>query len=117
MKFIVFTVFAFVAFSMTGYAADCTESDNPTQYTICQALETQCSTIISACNGNSICLSTVESSYDLFKSAYDLTGVTGCTCAEFTCDENFTSGENGDSSGVGSLIASAGLVGLMRIFA
>merc|ERR1712173_56292 len=110
-------IFALSALAMTGFADDCTESD--AGYTLCQSLETQCSTIIAACNGESTCLGLVGSVYATYLETFDLSGLTGCTCAEFTCDENFTASGNDDSdnSGAGSLIVSAGLIGLMKIFA
>ena len=119
MKHIIFTIFALSALAMTGYAADCTEADNAAQYAICQTLETQCSTIITACNGDSTCLETVTTTYTAFENLFDFSGVTGCECAAFTCDENFVQSgtDDDDNSGAGSLIVSAGLIGLMKLFA
>merc|ERR1719163_2265386 len=99
---------------MTGYAADCTESDNPTEYAVCQTLETYCATTIAACNGDNTCLSLVTTVYDTYAATFSLAGVTGCDCAEFTCDENF-SDDNGSNSGAVEVVASLGMVLLMKI--
>merc|ERR1712173_421503 len=124
MKHTIFCILAlFVAFSTVTFADDhanaCTEADNPTEYAICQTLETYCATTIAACSGESTCLSLVSTVYDTYAATFSLAGVTDCECASFTCDENFTQSgsDDSDNSGAGSLMVSAGFVGLMKIFA
>jgi len=119
MKHIIFCTLAiFIAFSTVTFADDhanaCTEADNPTSFAICQTLRTYCATTIAACSGESTCLSLVGTVFDTYLAAFDLTGVTDCDCAEFTCDADFTDGSN---SGAFGLVASLGLVAMMKLFA
>merc|ERR1712027_19737 len=46
-------------------------------------------TMIAACNGHDVCLSTLPTTFDHLISGFDFSGVRDCTCKEFTCDENF----------------------------
>merc|ERR1712156_655776 len=121
MKHTIFCILAlFVAFSTVTFADDhanaCTEADNPTSFAICQTLRTYCATTVAACNGESVCLSLVGTVFDTYLAAFDLTGVTDCDCAEFTCDADFTD-DSGSNSGSFGLVASLGLVAMMKLFA
>merc|ERR1711912_128668 len=102
------------------HANACTEADNPTSFATCQLLRDQCASIISGCDILSgtlkdTCISTIASTFDTFANGFDLSGVTDCDCAAFTCDENFS--DSGSGSGAVGLVASLGMVLMMKIFA
>merc|ERR1711997_185391 len=105
---IVCTLAFFITFSAVTFADDhanaCTEADNPTSFAICQTLRTYCATTIAACNGD-----------NTYAATFSLAGVSDCDCAEFTCDENF-SDASGSNNGAVGVVASLGLVLMMKIF-
>ena len=121
MKHIIFCTLAlFIAFSTVIFADDhanaCTEADNPTSFLLCQTLRNYCASTVAACDGNSVCLSAVGTSYEIYAAAFDFSGITDCDCAEFTCDADFTD-DSGSNSGAVGLVASFGLAIMMKLFA
>merc|ERR1711957_490118 len=103
------------ATTTTAPLATCTEADNLSEYTICQSLETTCTGYVAICSGVNSCLDAIADSYTVFFDAFDFTGVTTCACTEFTCSSTGVDYGNGESS-TASLVASLGLVGLMKLF-
>ena len=103
------------ATTITAALKTCTEADNLVEYTTCQSLEAYCTTTVDACNGVDSCLDLVAGLYTAFELASSFSGVSTCACTEFTCEKTGVVYADGTSSTSG-LVASLGLVGLMKLF-
>merc|ERR1712127_1022491 len=103
------------ATTTTAALATCTEADHSSEYTICQSLETSCTGFVAACSGlGDVCLETVAATYTAYLEIFDFTGVTTCACTDFTCSS--TGVVYTEPSSTASLVASLGLIGLMKLF-
>ena len=109
------TTIAATTTTTTDALALCTEADNQAEYTICQSLETYCTETVDACNGVDFCLDAVVGLYNAYELAFDFSGVSTCACTEFTCERTGVVYTDAESSSSG-LVASLGLVGLMKLF-
>merc|ERR1719266_417200 len=65
----------------------CTEADHATSFATCEGIETQCTTIISGCNGDNTCLNAVGTAFDAYVTAQAavISALSDCECREFTC--------------------------------
>ena len=112
-------LFTLCVLALTSFADDhsnvCTEAANPTSYAVCMAAQTSCVQTIEACLGINVCLDLVPSVFAATLGAIDFTSVDDCDCMEFTCDENFTVGD--DNTGNSALAMTAGLMAFMKLFA
>ena len=108
------TTIAATTTTNTAALALCNEADNLAEYTICQSLEDTCTETVENCSGLNSCLDLVADVYAAYLLVFDFSGVSTCACTGFTCER--TGVVYDVESSTSGLVASLGLVGLMKLF-